>query len=86
MAKVDDATTAVGSSQSWFKIGEMGLPSNNPDYWGTEVLNDNCGHYTFTVPEGIAPGNYLIRAEVIGGWNVPPSILTEPKSNDNLEL
>ena len=65
MAKVDDATTAVGSSQSWFKIGEMGLPSNNPDYWGTEVLNDNCGHYTVTVPTGIAPGNYLLRAEVI---------------------
>lgn len=31
-----------------------------------EVLNDNCGHYTFTVPQNIAPGNYLIRAEVIG--------------------
>ena len=66
MAKVDDATTAVGSSQSWFKIGEMGLPSNNPDYWGTEVLNDNCGHYTFTIPD-VAPGQYLLRAETIGG-------------------
>ncbi|KZV62317.1 carbohydrate-binding module family 1 protein [Peniophora sp. CONT] len=65
MAKVDDATTAVGSSQSWFKIGEMGLPSNNPDYWATEVLNDNCGHFTVTVPKDIAPGNYLLRAEVI---------------------
>lgn len=43
----------------------MGLPSNNPDYWGTEVLNDNCGHYTVTVPEDIAPGNYLLRSEVI---------------------
>lgn len=30
-----------------------------------EVLNDNCGHFTFTVPN-IAPGNYLLRAEVIG--------------------
>jgi cellulase len=30
-----------------------------------EVLNNNCGHYTFTVPTGIAPGDYLIRAEVI---------------------
>ncbi|VDC03166.1 unnamed protein product [Peniophora sp. CBMAI 1063] len=65
MAKVDDATTAVGSSQSWFKVGEIGLPSNNPDYWGTEVLNDNCGHFTVTVPKDIAPGNYLLRAEVI---------------------
>lgn len=65
MAKVSDATTAVGSSANWFKVSEMGLPSNNPEYWATQVLNDNCGHYTFTVPD-IAPGQYLLRAEVIG--------------------
>ncbi|KAI0628545.1 glycoside hydrolase family 61 protein [Trametes polyzona] len=65
MAKVEDATTAVGSSAGWFKVAEMGLPSSNPDYWATEVLNDNCGHFTFKVPADIAPGNYLIRAEVI---------------------
>ncbi|KAI0792266.1 glycoside hydrolase family 61 protein [Abortiporus biennis] len=65
MAKVDDATSAVGSSSNWFKVSEIGLPSSNPDYWGTEVLNDNCGHFTFTVPSDIAPGDYLIRAEVI---------------------
>ncbi|KAI0641488.1 glycoside hydrolase family 61 protein [Trametes meyenii] len=65
MAKVSDATSAVGSSAQWFKVSEMGLPSNNPDYWATEVLNDNCGHFTFKVPADIAPGNYLIRAEVI---------------------
>lgn len=39
MAAVSDATTAVGSSASWFKVAEMGMPSNNPDYWATEVLN-----------------------------------------------
>ncbi|EGO29817.1 glycoside hydrolase family 61 protein, partial [Serpula lacrymans var. lacrymans S7.9] len=65
MAKVSDATTAVGSSAAWFKVSEIGLPSDDPDYWGTEVLNDNCGHYTFTVPQNIEPGNYLLRAEVI---------------------
>ncbi|KAG8889716.1 hypothetical protein FRB98_003008 [Tulasnella sp. 332] len=65
LAKVADATSAVGSSQSWFKIAEIGLPSSNPDYWGTEVLNDNCGHYTVTIPTDIASGNYLLRAEVI---------------------
>ncbi|KJA26910.1 carbohydrate-binding module family 1 protein [Hypholoma sublateritium FD-334 SS-4] len=65
LAAVSDATTAVGSSANWFKIAEMGLVSNNPDYWATEVLNDNCGHFTFTIPTDIAPGNYLLRAEVI---------------------
>ena len=35
MAKVEDATSAVGSSAQWFKVAEIGLPSSNPDYWGT---------------------------------------------------
>ncbi|KZT43365.1 hypothetical protein SISSUDRAFT_1057768 [Sistotremastrum suecicum HHB10207 ss-3] len=65
LAKVADASSAVGSSAAWFKISEMGLPSSDPDYWATEVLNDNCGHYTFKVPSDIAPGQYLLRAEVI---------------------
>ncbi|KAL1712589.1 glycosyl hydrolase family 61-domain-containing protein [Schizophyllum commune] len=64
MAAVDDATTAVGSEASWFKIHEMGLMSNSPDYFGNQVLNDNCGHYTFTIPD-VAPGQYLLRAETI---------------------
>ncbi|KAI0270738.1 glycosyl hydrolase family 61-domain-containing protein [Gloeopeniophorella convolvens] len=63
LAKVPDATTAVGSSSSWFKITEMGLPSSDPDYWATEVLNDNCGHFTFTIPLVIA----LHVASSVGG-------------------
>ena len=39
MAKVSDALTADGSSAGWFKINEMGLLSNDSDYWATEVLN-----------------------------------------------
>ena len=31
----------------------------------SEVLNDNCGHYTVTIPSDIAPGQYLLRAETI---------------------
>ncbi|KAI0090414.1 glycosyl hydrolase family 61-domain-containing protein [Irpex rosettiformis] len=65
MAPVSNAASAVGYEQSWFKINEMGMPSNNPDFWATEVMNDNCGHVTFTIPANIAPGNYLLRAEVI---------------------
>ncbi|KAJ3513004.1 hypothetical protein NLJ89_g3188 [Agrocybe chaxingu] len=64
MASVSDATTADARSAGWFKVSELGLVSRNPQYFGSQVLNDNCGHYTFTVPD-IAPGNYLIRAEVI---------------------
>ena len=39
MAQVDNALTAVGYEQNWFKVAEIGLPSNNPEYWATEVLN-----------------------------------------------
>ncbi|KJA23211.1 lytic polysaccharide monooxygenase [Hypholoma sublateritium FD-334 SS-4] len=65
MAAVSDATSAVASSANWFKVSESGLVSNNPDYWAVQVLNNNCGHYTFQIPADIAPGNYLLRAEVI---------------------
>lgn len=47
MAKVTDATTAAGYSAGWFKIAEIGLASDNPDYWGTEVLNVRLGHFVF---------------------------------------
>ncbi|KAG5637799.1 hypothetical protein H0H81_003191 [Sphagnurus paluster] len=66
MAAVTDARTAVGSASNWFKVSHMGLVSSNPDYFGSRVLNDNCGHYTFKIPANLAPGNYLLRAEVIG--------------------
>ncbi|KAF9012117.1 glycoside hydrolase family 61 protein [Hymenopellis radicata] len=65
MAAVADATSAVGADAGWFKVSEMGLVSNNTDYFGSQVLNDNCGHYGFSIPSDIAPGDYLIRAEVI---------------------
>lgn len=65
MAAVTDARTAVGSASNWFKVSHMGLVSSNPDYFGSRVLNDNCGHYTFKIPANLAPGNYLLRAEVI---------------------
>ncbi|KIM34569.1 glycoside hydrolase family 61 protein [Serendipita vermifera MAFF 305830] len=63
MAKVDDASTAVGSSAKWFKVAELGLISI--DVWGTDSLNSNCGKFTFTIPSCIPAGQYLIRAEVI---------------------
>ncbi|KAN0103308.1 lytic polysaccharide monooxygenase [Hyaloscypha variabilis] len=63
MSKVTDATTDPGSD-SWFKVDEEGYnPSTKK--WGTDTLNSNCGHRSFTVPASIAPGAYLVRAEAI---------------------
>lgn len=42
MAAVSDAKTAVGSQANWFKVAQMGLVSNNPDYFGSrEWLDSN---------------------------------------------
>ncbi|KAG8698808.1 hypothetical protein FRC08_005689 [Ceratobasidium sp. 394] len=63
MAKVDNAATAVGSSANWFKVAQTGLVSK--DYWGTDVMNANCGKVEFTIPSDLPAGDYLIRAEVV---------------------
>lgn len=68
-AKVSDATTASGSSASWFKVAQTGLVTANPNAqeytWGTDVMNSNCGKVSFKIPSDIASGDYLVRAEVI---------------------
>jgi len=48
MSKVDDATTADGSSD-WFKVAEDGYDAAvGSSSWGTELLNKNCGKRAFT--------------------------------------
>lgn len=63
MSKVNDATTADGSDP-WFKVSQFGYEADNKT-WGTDMLNQNCGKHTFTVPSKIPAGDYLIRAEAI---------------------
>ncbi|MCJ1446792.1 MAG: hypothetical protein MMC23_007299 [Stictis urceolatum] len=63
MSKVTDATTADGSSP-WFKVNQNGYNTANST-WGNQILNADCGKWTFTVPASIAPGQYLLRAETI---------------------
>ncbi|KAI5816973.1 glycosyl hydrolase family 61-domain-containing protein [Pyronema omphalodes] len=61
LAAVNDATKDPGTS--WFKIFQNGLVRT--DYWGTDVINANCGKQDIKIPADIAPGDYLLRAEVI---------------------
>ncbi|KAF2640695.1 endoglucanase B [Massarina eburnea CBS 473.64] len=75
MAKVTDAKTA--KTGSFFKVAEDGYTGTTAS-WGTEILNANCGKRAFTVPKNIAPGDYLVRAEVIalhaGAGNPQPYV------------
>ncbi|KAL1960749.1 hypothetical protein VTO42DRAFT_6579 [Malbranchea cinnamomea] len=70
MSKVDDSATADGSG-GWFKIFEdtwAPAPDSNSgsdDYWGVKDLNAHCGRMDVPIPADLAPGDYLLRAEVI---------------------
>lgn len=70
MSKVEDAAAADGSSE-FFKVYENtwkkaeGGGTGQFDYWGTKDLDYNCGKLDFTIPDDLAPGDYLLRAEAI---------------------
>jgi len=62
-----------GSGAGWFKIDEAGyhpkdgifLDSEKPSGWDIAKLVGGNKSWTSKIPEGLAPGNYLIRHELI---------------------
>ncbi|KAL5113609.1 hypothetical protein ACEQ8H_008501 [Pleosporales sp. CAS-2024a] len=50
-------------NQKWFKVYQDGLDSAGK--WGVDRLISSGGWVDFTVPACLAPGNYLLRAEII---------------------
>ncbi|PGH01403.1 hypothetical protein AJ80_09003 [Polytolypa hystricis UAMH7299] len=61
-----DFSSCSGSGNGWFKIDEKGLtaPPLTSENWGTaDVLNTL--KWTATIPARLAPGNYLIRHELL---------------------
>ncbi|GAB1314743.1 Endoglucanase II [Madurella fahalii] len=62
LKKVNDATSDSGVGGGWFKIQEDGL---NNGVWGTERVINNQGRHNIKIPECIAPGQYLLRAEML---------------------
>ncbi|KAH7138272.1 endoglucanase II [Dendryphion nanum] len=64
MAKVDNAgTVQPNSGLKWFKVYEDGLDGSGQ--WGVDRMINSGGWQDFTLPTCIAPGNYLLRAEII---------------------
>lgn len=55
-----------GSGAGWFKIDEMGMtaPPLTGTSWGTAVVFATL-KWTSTIPATLAPGNYLIRHELL---------------------
>ncbi|CCA73151.1 related to cel1 protein precursor [Serendipita indica DSM 11827] len=65
MAKAPSDITkwSPGTSSVWFKVAHAGKSSSG--VWAAQTLINNKGIYSFTIPSGLAPGQYLIRHEII---------------------
>ncbi|KAI0516887.1 glycosyl hydrolase family 61-domain-containing protein [Xylaria bambusicola] len=62
LKKVADATSDTGHGNGWFKIQEDGY-SNGA--WGTSKVINNAGKHAIKIPDCLADGQYLLRAEMI---------------------
>ncbi|KAF2797092.1 lytic polysaccharide monooxygenase [Melanomma pulvis-pyrius CBS 109.77] len=62
LKKVSNAATDSGVGSGWFKIAEDGFDGSK---WGVDRLIAAGGVQTITIPQCIAPGQYLLRGELI---------------------
>ncbi|KAF3351920.1 hypothetical protein VdG1_09532 [Verticillium dahliae VDG1] len=72
------------STLRWTKIQESGLvsgPANADGLWASDVLRANGGVIEATVPRDIAPGNYVVRSDIIA---LHRSILASPSSTHSV--
>lgn len=62
-----DCQTVDKSSLEFFKISEVGLVdgSSPPGFWGDDQLIANGNGWLVQIPPTIAPGNYVLRHEII---------------------
>ncbi|KAK3305286.1 glycosyl hydrolase family 61-domain-containing protein [Chaetomium strumarium] len=63
-----DCANVDKTSLRWTKIAESGLvsgPANTQGIWATDVMRENGGINSATIPKSIAPGKYVIRNEII---------------------
>ncbi|EHA51823.1 hypothetical protein MCOR27_010744 [Pyricularia oryzae] len=65
LKKVSNAATDSGIGGGWFKIQEDGLPDGGQGLWGTEKVIQGQGKHKIRIPQCIAPGQYLLRAEML---------------------
>lgn len=73
MKKVDDALTATGPGDGWFKIAEDGLDSSGT--FCTDRLRLANAPQPGVVPKNIPAGDYLFRAEILTLNNAGPASL-----------
>jgi lytic cellulose monooxygenase (C1-hydroxylating) len=64
-ASVPNASNANPVGLKWFKISEDGMDANYQ--WGVDRILTQNGWQYFTIPTCVPAGQYLMRAEIIGG-------------------
>lgn len=59
-------SSCKGDGKGWFKIDEMGMWGGklNSANWGTALIVKNL-KWSSEIPRNLAPGNYLIRHELL---------------------
>ncbi|OHF00940.1 glycosyl hydrolase family 61 [Colletotrichum orchidophilum] len=62
LAKVGNAASTSTTGLKWFKIAEAGLSGST---WAVDTMIANGGWHYFTLPACVAPGDYLLRVEII---------------------
>ncbi|KAF2690873.1 lytic polysaccharide monooxygenase [Lentithecium fluviatile CBS 122367] len=62
LAKVSNAATTGTTGLKWFKVAHDGLSNGK---WAVDTMIANSGWHYFTMPTCVAPGDYLLRAELI---------------------
>ncbi|KAI0386388.1 glycoside hydrolase family 61 protein [Hypomontagnella monticulosa] len=64
LAKVDNAATASKTGLKWFKIWEDTFDTSSKQ-WGVDHMISQQGWVNFNLPQCIAPGDYLMRVEIL---------------------
>ncbi|KAF1943092.1 hypothetical protein EJ02DRAFT_148062 [Clathrospora elynae] len=59
---VDDASEVTAIVAGWFKIDEL---DNVGGKWASEIMGANNMTHEFTLPTGLASGDYLLRSEIL---------------------
>ncbi|KAF2400494.1 glycoside hydrolase, partial [Trichodelitschia bisporula] len=54
------------TGRPWFKIEQSGYDKSKNPPWGSDQLARQGASWTVTIPPSIAPGEYLLRHEILG--------------------
>jgi cellulase len=90
----DDCTSASAGDLSFFKIDQKGLNDAASQSWASDDLIADGNAWTVTVPKDIAPGQYVLRHEIIalhsaqdanGAQNYPQCINIEVTGSGTAE-